>query len=100
MAVLVVNRFGSVDISRGVPDGWVHIPGDDHGYFIIPLPGIENYDAIDGFANKSARQLGWNRGSHQGGYWRPRRAGIVIRVEDAERVRLLCEQWEKGRRRF
>lgn len=76
MKLGIENDYGNVDISRGVPEGFTHIPGK-RLLVTAKANGIAAAPAL----------LGFSRG--YGGY-KPRINGIVIRTDDAAK-------WETAR---
>lgn len=82
-ALPIANQYGNVDVRSGVPAGYAHFPGKRLSVTCKAL-GIDFAEAMDGFAR-----------SKQG--YKPTFDGVVVREEDAPRLREALAQRDARR---
>ena len=85
LGALPVNQYGNVDVRRGPPAGYAHVPGARITTACKAL-GIECAPALVGFDKSRGR-------------FKPETDGVVVAVADADRLRAyLADREERGKK--
>ena len=87
---MIANEYGNVDIRGGVPDGWVHVKGNNPEGDVVGcdcLDTVEHYAAMVGYTRQEATSHTWRgAGFTKNACWRPRFDGVIVREANADRL--------------